>query len=207
VVEGQSAIERRNIFTQAESHYLFEEYDLANQLYILLDSPENCNIKYKIGTCYLHIPGEKEKAIPYLEAAIRDVSYDAQPTQFKEMRAPLEAYFNLAKAYMINNELEKALSTLKKFSQLAKATQQKGGMENLDYINQQILSCKNAITFRQNPVNMTKEILGHEFSQGSINDNPAVSFDGNSIVYSERRGTVNVLFYSVKEKRKMEDTC
>jgi hypothetical protein len=199
---AQSSTEMRNIFTQAESHYLFEEYDLANQLYILLDNSQNCNVKYKIGTCYLHIPGEKEKAIPYLEAAIKDASYDAEPAQFREQRAPLDAYFNLAKAYMINNELEKALTTLRKFSQLAKATQKQGGMENLDYIDQQILACNNAITFRQNPVIMNKESLGSGFSQGSINDNPAVSFDGNSIVYSERRGMVNVILYSVKEKGK-----
>ncbi len=204
-VSAQSSTEMRNIFTQAESHYLFEEYELANQLYILLDRPENFNIKYKIGTCYLNIAGEKEKAIPYLEEAIKDASYEAQPASFKELRAPLDAHFNLAKAYMINNELDKALATLKKFSQLAKATQEKGGMENLDYIDQQILACNNAISFQQNPVGMTRANLGPGFSQGSINDNPAVSFDGNSIVYSERRGMVNVLFYSVKEKGKWKN--
>ena len=201
---SQSSSEMRNIFTQAESHYLFEEYDLANQLYILLDRPDNFNIKYKIGTSYLHIPGEKERAIPYLEAAISDASYDAQPALFKELRAPLDAYFNLAKAYMINNELDKAMTTLKKFSQLAKATRPKGGMENLEYIDQQILACNNAISFQQNPVLMSREILGPAFSQGSINENPAISFDGNSIVYLERRGTVNVLFYSRKVRGKWQ---
>ena len=59
---AQSSDEMKKIFAQAESYYLFEEYDLANQLYILLDSPDNMNIKYKIGTCYLNISGEKEKS-------------------------------------------------------------------------------------------------------------------------------------------------
>ena len=35
-VSAQSADEMKKIFSQAESYYLFEEYDLANQLYILL---------------------------------------------------------------------------------------------------------------------------------------------------------------------------
>ncbi len=75
---AQSSAEKKNIFTQAETYFLYEEYELANQLYILLETPDNLNIKYKIGTCYLNIPGEKEKSVPYLEAAVRDASYDSK---------------------------------------------------------------------------------------------------------------------------------
>ncbi len=201
---AQSSGELKNIFAQAESYYLYEEYDLANQLYILLETPDNSNIKYKIGTCYLNIPGEKGKAIPYLEAAVKNASYDAKPESFKEQRAPLDAYFYLAKAYMINNELEKGLTTLQTFDKLAGETRQKGGMKNIEYIDQQILACKNAIQFQENPTEISKKVLGSEFSQGSINDNPAVSFDGNSIVYTEKRGLSNVIFYSRKERGKWQ---
>ena len=197
---AQSPREKRSIFAKAESYFLFEEYELANQLYILLDTPDNNNIKYKIGTCYINIPGEKEKAIPYLESAVGDASYDAKPESFKEVRAPLDAYFYLAKSYMINNELEKGLVILQTFDKLATETESKGGMKNTGYIDQQILACKNAIRFRENPVEMSKENLGPGFNQGSISDNPAVSFDGNSIVYTETRGMVNVILYSRKEK-------
>ena len=55
----------------------------------------------KIGACYLNIPGEKEKAIPYLEAAVRKSSFDARINSFREKKAPLDSYFLLAKAYMI----------------------------------------------------------------------------------------------------------
>lgn len=200
VASAQSSREKRNIFAKAESYFLFEEYDLANQLYILLDTPDNNNIKYKIGTCYLNMPGEKEKAIPYLEAAVGDASYDAKTESFKERRAPLDAYFYLAKAYMINNELEKGLLILQTFNKLAKETESKGGLKNSEFIDQQILECKNAVKFRESPVEMTKENLGTGVNHGSINDNPAVSFDGNSIVYTESRGMVNAIMYSKKEK-------
>ncbi len=49
------------------------------------------NLQYKIGTCYLNIPDEKEKAIPYLEAAVKNASYDSKIKFFKEKRAPLDA--------------------------------------------------------------------------------------------------------------------
>jgi hypothetical protein len=199
---SQPSGELKKIFARAESYYLYEEYDLANELYILLDAPDNLNIKYKIGTCYLNIPGEKERSIPYLEAAVKDATNDSKTASFKEKRAPLDAYFSLAKAYMINNDLEKGLNTLLKFNSLAKAT--KGGMKNTDYIDQEIQACKNAIQFKSNPVGFRKEFLGNGFSQGAINDNPAVSFDGNTIIYTERRGIVNSIFCSKKRNGKWE---
>jgi WD40-like Beta Propeller Repeat len=203
-VSAQSQSEMKKIFAKAESYYLFEEYELANQLYLLLDTTNNFNIKYKIGNCYLNIPGEKEKSISYLEAAIKTSSYDSKTLTFKERRAPLDAYFSLAKAYLINNQLEKALSTLETFSKLARETKDKGGMKNSEYIDQQILACKNAIQYKANPVTFSKKSLGSDFNQGAINDNPAVSFDGNTIVYTEHRGIVNAIFYSKKVRGKWQ---
>jgi hypothetical protein len=199
---SQSTDEMKNIFAKAESYYLYEEYELANQLYLLIETPDNMNIKYKIGVCYLNISSEKEKSIPYLEAAIKSASYDSKTESVKELKAPLDAYFFLAKAYMINNEFEKGLSTLQLFRKLAKES--KGGMENLDYVEQQIQACKNAIQFRQVPVVFSKEPLGTGLSFGSINDNAAVSFDGNTLAYTERRGIVNAIFFSKKEQGKWQ---
>jgi hypothetical protein len=201
---AQSSSEMKKIFDKAESYYLFEEYDLANQLYLLIDSPDNLNIKYKIGTCYLNIPGEKEKSIPYLEEAVKTASYDSKPESFKETKAPLDAYFSLARAYLINNQLDKALNTLQTFSKLARETKSKGGMKNFEYIDQQIQACKNAIQFKENPAAFSKKSMGSDFNQGSINENPAVSFDGNTIVYTERRGNVNAIFFSKKERGKWQ---
>lgn len=195
---AQSAAELKEIFAQAESYYLYGEYELANQLYILLDSTGNENIKYKIGVCYLNIPGEKEKAVPYLEQAVRNASYDAKEGRYKEKRAPLDAYFYLARAYMTNNELEKGINTFETFKRLARENSSKGGMKNFDFVNQQIQACNNAITQRDNPVTFSKRSLGEDFSQGSMNENPAVSFDGNTIVYTEKRGIVNVIYFSKK---------
>jgi hypothetical protein len=201
---SQASDEGKNIFAKAESYYLYEEYELANQLYILIDSPDNMNIKCKIGSCYLNIPSEKEKSIPYLEAAIKTATYDSKTESYKELRAPLDSYFFLGKAYMINNEFDKGLKTLMLFSKLAGETKAKGGMQNVDFVDQQIQACKNAIQFRKVPVVFSKESLGADINQGSINDNPAVSFDGNSIAYTERNGIVNAIFFSKKVNGKWQ---
>jgi hypothetical protein len=193
---AQSTKELKGIFAQAETYYLYEEYDLANQLYILMENPQNLNVSYKIGTCYLNIPDEKEKAITYLETSVKNAVIDSKTGSYKEKRAPLDAYFYLAKAYMINNDLEKSLNTFKTFSNLARDVEAKGKIENLDFVDQQIMACNNAIEFEKNPILLSKKSLGQGFSQGSVNEDPAVSFDGNTIVYTERRGLVNVILFS-----------
>ena len=203
-ISAQAPGEMKKIFAKAESYYLYEDYELANQLYLLLDTAGNLNIKYKIGNCYLNIPGEKEKSIAYLESAAKSATYESKTESFKETKAPLDAFFSLAKAYMINNQLEKALSTLQTFNKLARESSSKGGMKNLDFIEQQIQACKIAIQFKENPTLFSRKSMGSDFSQGSINDNPAVSFDGNTLVYTERRGSVNAIFYSKKERGKWQ---
>jgi hypothetical protein len=197
---AQSSGEKKKIFTQAENYFLYEEYKLANQLYLQLETPDNMNIKYKIGTCYLNIQGEKEKSIPYLEESVNDASYESRTGSYKEKRAPLDSYFSLAKAYIINKEFEKGHSTLLTFNKLVQETRAKGGMQNYDFIEQQIQSCKNAIDIMKQPVVFSKRQMESDFSRCPVNDNPAVSFDGNTIVYTERRGNVNSILCSRKIK-------
>jgi len=73
-LNGQKKSELKEIWAEAESHYLYGEYELANPLYLILNEliPGNSNIKYKIGNCYLNIFDEKQKAIPFLEEAVKN---------------------------------------------------------------------------------------------------------------------------------------
>jgi Tol biopolymer transport system component len=203
IISAQTADELKTLFVEAESHYLYEEYELANPLYLMLNDyePGNANIKYKIGNCYLYIPNEKTKAIPFLEEAVKNASYESKTESIKEKRAPLDAYFSLANAYRINNELEKALNTYQTFNRLVG---EKGSMVNSEFVNQQIQACKNAITFSEKPVAIDKTNIGTEINQGSINDDPAISFDGKTLVYTEKRGIVSVIYYTIKERDKWQ---
>ncbi|HPC98195.1 MAG TPA: hypothetical protein P5257_01045 [Bacteroidales bacterium] len=205
-VPAQSKKELNAMFVQAESHYLFEEYELANPLYlsILSYQPDNCNILYKVGNCYLNIPDEKEKAIEFLEKAVKNTSHEARSESFREKRAPLDAYFSLAQAYMLNNELEKAINTFQLFQKLVKESPLKGQMQNMEFVDQQIQACKNAIELMKTPVSLDKVKLPEDFSMGSVNDFPVISYDGNTIAYTERRGLSNAIFYSKRERGKWQ---
>lgn len=198
-LSGQSAEELRAIFTEAESHYLYGEYELANPLYLILNEfmPGNANILFKIGDCYLNIPDERSKAIPFLEIAVREADAASRTESFRETKAPLEAWFSLATAYRINNELDKAINTYQTYLRLVKDADSK---VNIDFVNQQIAACRNAMRQMEEPVNVVKINLGSAINQGSVNFNPAVSYDGNSMVFTENRGLENAIFYTIKER-------
>ncbi|MDX9928714.1 MAG: hypothetical protein RBS37_02565 [Bacteroidales bacterium] len=198
-LSGQSAEEQRLIFVQAESHYLYGEYELANPLYLILDDlmPDNASIKFKIGDCYLNIPDERSKAVSYLEEASRNADAESRPEQMRETKAPLEAWFSLASAYRMNNELDKAINTYQAYLRLITDA---GLDANTEFVKQQITACQNAIRLMQEPVDIRSENLGSVVNQGAVNFNPAISYDGNSMVFSENRGLENAIFYTIRER-------
>jgi hypothetical protein len=197
-LNGQKKSELKEIWMEAESHYLYGEYELANPLYLMLNElkPGNYNIKYKIGNCYLNIFDEKPKAIPFLEEAVRSTSYNAKTGKLTEMRAPLDAYFSLANAYRITNSLDSALSTYRFFHQLIAES---SAMQNETFVNQQIQACNLAADQMKKPVNVLIQPLKEYINQGSVNDRPVVSYDGNTMAYTERRGLESVVYVTRKE--------
>ncbi len=194
---AQSKSQMRDFFIVAESHYLYGEYEKANEIYMVLNQmmPENANIQYKIGNCYLNIPHEKTKAIPFLQSAITNAEYGAKITRFNEKRAPLDAYFSLGNAFRINNNLDKAILTYAKFKDLLSG---EGRMVNSDFVDQEIMACKNAKKIMETPLDFTKKTLGEKINIVAINYKPAVSGDGNTIVYTCDMGEENSIYMSQK---------
>ncbi|HHJ09655.1 MAG TPA: hypothetical protein ENK25_02035 [Bacteroidetes bacterium] len=192
---AQSKSELKDFFVQAESHFLYGEYELATPLYLILyeSMPDNANIAYKIGVCYLNTPYEKDKAIPYLEKASRNASYDAKEDQFSESRAPLDVFFQLGNAYRINNQLDKAIEKYKYFK---KQLSSENKMVNEDFVDQQILACKNAEKLMGNPLKIRKTNLGDTINISSVNLNPVISGDGNTLAFTAHFGEDMVVYYT-----------
>lgn len=197
-LSAQKKSEIKAIWLEAESHYLYGEYELANPLYLILNElrPDNANIKYKIGNCYLNIFDEKPKAVPFLEEAVRNTSYDSKTGKLKERRAPLDAYFSLANAYRITNRLDSALNTYRFFKQLISESAE---MQNQEFVNQQIQACNIASVQMKAPVNVLIQPLKEYINQGSVNDKPVVSYDESTMAYTERRGLESVVYVTRRE--------
>ena len=190
--------ELKKTFIEANSYYLYGNYQFANDLFLIIygQSSDNSNLAYKIGNCYLNTPFEKSKAIPYLEKAVQHTDYKANENSYREINAPLEAYFVLGNAYRVNGNLEKAISTYHKFKSLIS---EKNPMVNSDFIDQEIRATENALTIMKSPVFFIEENLGKTINISSINFRPTVSGDKTTLAYTCKFGEDNLIYYAKKE--------
>ena len=117
--------------------------------------PENSNYKYRIGQCYINIPGEKEKAISYLEDAVKNINPKYKEGKFRETGAPYDALYYLANAYRINNQLDKAIETYRFSKRISILRYMIPTVVNL-----QIQSCLNAKELMSMPLFMKEKNLG-----------------------------------------------
>lgn len=197
VVSGQSTKQIREIFTQAESVLLYnEDYEMALPLYRMLADlvPENVNYQYKVGICYLNIPGKAADAIPWLEKATRNTTEDYSYS-FKEDHAPVDAYFYLGSAHHILNQLDDAVRYYREFLQHAR-------YEDLyfkDFVRQQIRNCEHAASLQEEPAAVKKIRLGDQINAYRRNTFPLISYDGTVLIYTAMPGTAKRIMMSVRE--------
>src|SRR5512133_349346 len=99
-LSGQSMTERKELFDDGEFFFNSEDYKEAVFYYqkLLAANPGNGNINFQLAMCYLNIPGEEVKAVPYLEKAAEKISLKYKKSEFEETKAPLHVYFYLAQA-------------------------------------------------------------------------------------------------------------
>ncbi|MCX6333194.1 MAG: tetratricopeptide repeat protein [Bacteroidia bacterium] len=192
---SQAKIENKLKFYEAEGYVLFEEYKEALKLYqeLIKSYPNNSNLKFRIGQCYINIPAEKDKSLAYLEDAVKNINPDYKEGKFRETGAPFDAYYYLANAYRINNQIDKALETYELFN------------KNLDtkvyrpaIVDLQIQSCLHAKELMKTPLYIRKENLGDIINDQYPDLNPVVSGDQSSMVYNRLEPFQEALYYVKK---------
>jgi len=199
LISQSSRIENKNNFYEAESWILFEAYNDALPLYtqLLKIYPTNANFKYRIGQCYINISGEKEKAISYLEDAVKYINPDYREGNFKEKGAPYDALYYLANAYRINNQLDKALETYRLFGENINTE-----VYDTAIVNLQIRSCLNARELMSKPLFIKETNLGEMINESNSEFNPVVSDDENLIVYAKSEAFYDAILYSIRTNGK-----
>lgn len=137
---GQSALKRS--FNEATNYLFFENYGEAlKYLSIAYKSePDNANVNHLIGLCIINSPIHKEKAIPYLLKAVKNITTEYEKKSYKEKRAPIEAYLYLGQAYHYNYQFDKAIIAFNKYKPLLSANSE----EKLAKVNHYLYWCMNA---------------------------------------------------------------
>ncbi len=182
-----------------DGDYFFFSGDYQEALYNYLKltgtNYENANLNYKIGYCYLNIPGEEPKAIPFLEKAAQDINPKYKKRSPKETHAPEYTLFYLGNAYRINNQLDKALENYQKFKSLPDFEDK----YNQNIVNNEIKACEKAKIIQDIPVYIEEENLGKPVNTGTNNYDPVVSRDESVLFYMTELKFYNAIFMSRKE--------
>ncbi len=183
--------------------FLDEDYQEAIHYYLkLVDTDRmNENIQYKIGVCYLNIPGEEHNAIPFLEKAIQNTTGKYRERSADETRAPAHAYFYLARAYQYNNELDKALDMYNRF----KALPEFEGNYNVSMVDTEISACEKAKIIQDLPISFDYQNIGSPVNTPRDNYNPVISRDETFLVYQSELAFYDGVFTSRKIEGKWSE--
>ena len=139
-VNGQYDKNYKRYFTEAQYFLITENYQEALKYYqkLLYLDPDNCNVQYLTGTCYLNIPGQKSMATKHLEQSTIHITQKYRDGSYREKNAPYEAIFWLARAYHINYEFDKAIDHYIEY----RNNMIFDDFAALEYVNKQIEACE-----------------------------------------------------------------
>lgn len=187
----------KEVFNDAEYFFMQEFYADALPEYMKIYKrgfADNASINYRIGICYLNIPGQKKEAIPYLQKASQNLTPAYKEGNIKETRAPCDVFLFLGNAYRIDNQLDNAIKAYEKYLELMK----KESNEMTQFALQQINACKNALEMQKHPVAISKENLGKPINSAEANYKPVVSKDESVLIYVNRLKFYDAIYMSRK---------
>lgn len=195
-IKAQDNINYKSILVEAESFFIYEEYKDALPLYLKINKldPENDNVSYKIGICYLNDPFNKEKAIPYLQKAAANMKSEYREKSVKERQAPPEAVYFLAKAYLANDQPDKAIWYFQQFLDNLDET-----VYDKDLVLHEIASCKRATEARLNKVYYAASAPEADINSRFSETNPVISGNGQSMAFTRKLQFYDAIFYTYKK--------
>jgi|694.fasta_scaffold01608_29 hypothetical protein len=170
-----------------EANQLMEEklwtQSINNWKEILEVDPNNANVNYKIGYCYLQTANSKLDALQYLEAAAsRKFSKNYDEFDPAEKKAPVRALFYLGRAQALNLQLDQAIES---FEKLQKAL----GKKHLMYADatRELELCQEAKTQMANPRNYIITSVGPVVNGETNEYSPVLSLDESTMFFTSRR--------------------
>jgi len=183
---SQTKRELENKFLNAEKLFINDKYTEAFQIYtdLLSLNPNNANLYYKIGLCFLNIPEENNlsEAISNLEIASKDVNEKSyKEKSYKETKAPPDVYYYLGNAYRLTQDYEKALVMFQKYRNYLAVND----IELISFIDREIQNTKNAVEMIKSPIEFKLQKFSERIKYPyNIDNYPVISANENVIVYT-----------------------
>ncbi len=177
-----------NYFYDAEAYMYEGNYDMALDLLLKLEEidPDNPNLWYKIGLCYLNTRLYKTKAEAYLEKAIDYANPNYKADNHREKSTPLESYLYLGIAYRMNYEFELSLQT---FYDLREKLDPSNVEDKymIELIEREEEVTNNAIYNYENPVDAQLRNLGSVINSEYADHSPIVDLNESMLIFTSKR--------------------
>ncbi len=186
----------------ADGYFIYDEdYPRAAEIYERLfeQKPDNHNLAYKLGVCYLNIRGSEIKSLNLLRFAsenyVRDVDYNTigEP-------APFDVLYYLAFSCQINLELEEAINNYRKYQNLLRVRE----ASEIEYINNQIEACQNIIDATAEGIILIKNIFTPWFIGFRNAINPVISRNDSTLAFTVESDLGNKIYLSNRVNGKWE---
>ncbi len=189
--QDREVINDEKSFYQANLFILYHQYEKAVPIYLdlLKKYPDNSNLQYLAGTCYLHIPGLRTRAIPFLDKASQNYTRRYKKELYSETKAPLEAILFLGQAYQINNQLDKALEEYNRYKKLLRKKQ------STKIVDRWIRSCELAKKMMSHRGDV-EIIFPERLKTGQVVYHPAISGDGKKMAFMSNAKYYHAIYFT-----------
>jgi len=145
--------------------------------------PDNANINYRLGLSYLNSNLHKFEALQYLELITKnDLTKNFDYYNSGEKKAPQEAWYYLAHAYHLNNNLDSAIIVYNRLKEIISA---KHYMR--PDIDHQIEMCNNAKIQFAHPKDYTITNIGPVINTEYAEFGPVISLDESELFFTSNR--------------------
>ncbi len=182
-LQGQATGDLQEDFLYGEYYIeqgLFQEA-LPFYLSCLKENPENSNINYRIGFCYMKIIGVQQNAIPYLEKAVVNVDEHYIEGRYKDPAAPIEAWLLLGDVYHRENELLKASFAYHQYKKYV----ENSNKQMLEVVIKKINNLGISLEYQRFEQNVRIINLGERINSRFSDYNPVLSGDQMTLVYTQ----------------------
>lgn len=181
----------RKITREADELYIDQVFKSALPIFIQLDAikPENAELNYKIGICYLHTE-TKAKAIPYF---LKAQQYDKKH-EFED----INYYIGISYHYAL--EFDKAIESYEKYKLLLKPNQQ-FSKDMTRLVNKFVANCYTGKTLVKKPLKVNITNLGLKVNSASPEAYPVITPDEKTLYFSSKR----IDLTGLKEDEEPED--
>jgi len=177
-----------NKFYDAEAFMYEGNFDEALPLLLELHNmdPDNANVQYKLGYCYLNTRLNKKDALEYLEYSAEYINPDYKADNHKERKAPLECLLYLGQAYRFNFKFEKSLDVLNDLIGRL-SPKNKEDAELIKIAEHEIEITNNAIYFVANPVDAEVKNMGSAVNTEFCDHSPVLDMNEEFLFFTSKR--------------------